>query len=127
MRWVRPFGIIALGLALGAALGLYLGWVAWPTEFSDATPALLADSYKQDYLLMAATAYAADGDLAAARQAVQALGENGQAYLNAYVLDQILGGNRAPEMGQLAQLAHDLGLDSPALQPYLNNPGGTAP
>lgn len=127
MRLGRPLGIIAIGLALGAALGLYLGWVAWPTEFSDATPALLADSYKQDYLRMTATAYAADGDLAAARQAVQALGENGQAYLNAYVLDQILGGNRAPEIGQLAQLAHDLGLDSPALQPYLNNSGGTAP
>jgi hypothetical protein len=127
MRLVRPFAIIALGLALGAALGLYLGWVAWPTEFSDATPALLADSYKQDYLLMVATVYAADQDLAAAQQAVQSLGDNGRAYLNAYVLDQILGGSRAPELRYLAQLARDLGLESPALQPYLINPPESAP
>lgn len=122
MRWVRPLGIVGLGLALGIALGLYLGWVAWPTEFSDATPALLADGYKQDYLLMVATIYAADRDLEAARQAIQPMGDNGQAYLNAYVLDQILAGSRAPEIRHLAQLAHDLGLDSPALQPYLTSP-----
>ena len=125
-RWIRLIGFISLGLLAGVLLGLYLGWIAWPTEFTDANPAVLAEPYKQDYLTMVAAVYAADGDLPAAQQRLAALGKGGQEFLNSFVLDQILQGRRDEELRQLAQLAHDLGLDSPALQPYLNSGGETA-
>jgi len=118
-RWMRTIGWMALGLTAGVLLGLYLGWIAWPTEFSDANPALLAEPYKQDYLRMVATVYAADADLPAAQSRLAALGDDGQEFLNDFVLDQILQGQRDENMRQLARLAHDLGLDSPALQPFL--------
>jgi hypothetical protein len=118
-RWLRITGLVGLGLVAGILLGLYLGWIAWPTEFTDANPAVLAAPYKQEYLLMVATVYAADGDLPAAQQRLIPLGEDGRNFLNAYVLDQILQGERGDDTRRLAQLAHDLGLDSPALQPFL--------
>jgi hypothetical protein len=62
-----------LALAAGIAVGLYLGWVAAPVEYVDAGPDSLHSSFKDDYILMIATAYAGDGDLAAARVALASL------------------------------------------------------
>jgi hypothetical protein len=64
----------ALWLVIGAGLGLYLGWVVAPVEYVDTAPASLQQVYKDDYVLMLATAYAADGDLAAARAGLSSLG-----------------------------------------------------
>jgi hypothetical protein len=63
-----------IALAAGVGAGLYVGWVAAPVEYVDAGPESLHQSYKDDYILMIATAYAGDGDLAAARSALTALG-----------------------------------------------------
>ncbi len=122
-RWLQIGAIVGLGLVVGSLLGLYLGWVAWPTEFTDANPAVLSEAYKQDYVRMIATVYRADSDLAAARQRVRTLGEDGQEFLYSFVLDQILQGEQGSDVRALAQLAHDLGLESPALQPYLTTSG----
>lgn len=62
-----------LALAAGIAVGLYIGWVAAPVEYVDAGPDSLHSSFKDDYILMIATAYAGDGDLPAARAALTAL------------------------------------------------------
>ena len=118
-RWLRIIGLVGMGLAAGILLGLYLGWIAWPTEFTDANPSVLAAPYKQEYLLMVATIYTADGNLPAAQQRLMTLGQDGRTFLNDYVLDQILRGERGDDTRRLAQLAHDCGLDSPALQPFL--------
>jgi hypothetical protein len=63
-----------LWVALGAALGLYIGWVAAPVQYVDTAPSSLQAVYKDDYLLMLATVYAADGDLDAARAGLAPLG-----------------------------------------------------
>jgi hypothetical protein len=64
----------ALWLAAGLALGLYLGWVVAPVEYVDTSPSSLQQVYKDDVVLMLATAYAGDGDLAAARAGLSTLG-----------------------------------------------------
>jgi hypothetical protein len=66
--------LLLFALLAGVGAGLYVGWVAVPVEYVDASPASLHQSFKDDYLLMIAVAYAADGDLPAARSAVAALG-----------------------------------------------------
>ncbi len=113
------FGFLGFGLLLGIGLGLFLGWVAWPTEFTDANPSILAEEYKQEYLLMLATDYALTGDLPIARQKVSSLGDRGEDFLFSYTLDQILQGSNPDEIHLLAQLANDLGRYSPAMDPYL--------
>ena len=118
-RWLLILGFLAIGLIIGIGLGLFLGWVAWPTEFTDANPSTLAEEYKQEYLLMLATDYALTGDLSTARQKVPSLGEGGEDYLFSFTLDQILQGGNPDEIYLLAQLANDLGRYSPAMDPYL--------
>jgi hypothetical protein len=120
-RWLYMFGFIGIGFVLGVGLGLFLGWIAWPTEFTEANPSVLAEEYKQDYLLMVAADYSLTDDLPAARQKVAALGGGGEAFLFSFTLDQILQGNDPTGIGQLAQLANDLDLYSPAMDPYLSS------
>ena len=66
--------LVLAGLAAGAGLGLYIGWVAAPVQYVDTAPNSLQRAFKDDYVLMIATAYAGDGDLAAARAQLAALG-----------------------------------------------------
>lgn len=118
-RWLFILGFLTLGLVVGIGLGLFLGWVAWPTEFTDANPAVLAEEYKQDYVLMIATDYALTNDLDTARQQITTLGSGGEDFLFSLTLDQILQGANPAEIRLLAQLANDLGLYSPAMDPFL--------
>jgi hypothetical protein len=117
---VKSIGIVLLGLLFGAGLGLFLGWVAWPVEFTEADPTILEESYQRDYTVMIASTYALDGDLAAARQRLARLGK---ADSNAWLLDQvvahILENEDETEIRHLVLLARDLGLSSPAMTPYL--------
>ncbi len=61
-------------LTLGVGLGLYGGWVLAPIEYTDTAPSTLQQTYKDDYVLMLATAFSADGDLAAAQAGLANLG-----------------------------------------------------
>ncbi len=120
--------MVILGLAIGAGLGLYLGWVAWPTEFTDANPSVLQESYRQDYVRMIAATYAADGNLDTAQQRLASLGEDGKGTLLSVTIDAILLGENELEIRRLVSLAADLDISSPAMTPYLtDNANGDSP
>lgn len=120
-KWLRAVLWIGLGLAIGVGLGLYLGWVAWPTEFVDADPSILREDYRQDYMLMIAHAYALDGDLAAAQRRLYSLGdEEPDRRLLTMTVDAILSGrDEQTVILPLVSLSRDLGLNSPAMAPYV--------
>ena len=118
-RWLRGIFWLSLGLALGVGLGLFVGWVIEPAEFTNANPSVLQEDYRRDYALMIATAYAADNDLETAARRVDSLGENGRDFLFSLTLSMILAGEKETDIRYLAQLAADLGLSSPAIEPYL--------
>ena len=119
-RWIRILALLAVGMAAGIGLGLYLGWVVWPTEFTDAAPELLQESFRRDYVRMTAAAYGLDGDLVTAQRRIDDLGATGEAFVLSVTLDAILRGEDEAEIRQLARLATDLGLESPALLPYVS-------
>lgn len=121
----RTVGLLVVGLALGIGLGLYVGWVAWPAEFEDANLILLDEQYQDEYVQMVADVYASDQNL---NDALRRLGEFGPSYetavLNSFN-NQLLQENDPLALRRLAQLANDIGLSSPAIQPLLNE--GAAP
>ncbi len=70
-RWILFF----ITLAIGAAAGLYYGWVIKPVQAPATTYSSLRDDYKADFVLMVAEAYRAEGDLNAAADRLALLGE----------------------------------------------------
>lgn len=120
-NWLRAVILIGLGLGVGLAIGLYLGWVAWPTEFVDADPSILHDDFKRDYTLMIAQTYVQDRDLAAAQRRLYSLGgEAPDRWLLTMTVDAILAGrDEETIILPLVALSQDLGLNSPAMAPYV--------
>ncbi len=70
-RWI----LFLITLALGAAAGLYYGWVVNPVEYVNTTPDTLRSDYKTDYVLMVAETYRAEGDLVQAVRRLAMLGD----------------------------------------------------
>jgi hypothetical protein len=66
--------LLLVAFVVGLGAGLYVGWVIAPVEYTDTAPVSLAQTYKDDYVLLIATRYAGDGNLATARAGLQSLG-----------------------------------------------------
>ena len=66
--------LLLAGLAVGVGIGLYIGWVAAPVQYVDTAPDSLQRAFKDDYVLMIASAYAGDGNLQSARTQLAGLG-----------------------------------------------------
>jgi hypothetical protein len=66
-----------VGLVVGLALGLLYAWGISPVEWKDASPALLSEPYRQDWMRMAIDSYAANRDADLALTRYQALGDLG--------------------------------------------------
>ena len=123
--WLRIVVFLGLGLLLGTGVGLYVGWIAWPTEYTEADLTILADEYRYDYTVMVASNYAIDRDLSAAQQRLNALGmPDSNAWLLEVAGQAILQGAAEDDIRHLALLANDLGLQAPALAPYLPGSDG---
>lgn len=60
------FNLLA-GLVLGLALALFYAWVLSPVQYTDTAPDTLRADYKNDYVVMIARGYLADGNLEAAK------------------------------------------------------------
>lgn len=124
--YLRILFLLAVGLVVGAGVGLYAAWFVWPVSFSGSDPSLLQESYQQDYIRMVADAYAVEGDLPVARQRLARFGADGGQVLLDVVLDMILRGDGAERIRPLAQLAADLDIESPALTRFLTPDTGAS-
>jgi hypothetical protein len=71
-RWTK----FLLAVLLGAAAGLFYGWVVNPVEYVDIAPESLRVDYKTDYVLMVAEAYQVDHDLELAVRRLALLGSS---------------------------------------------------
>jgi hypothetical protein len=69
-RWTK----FLIAVILGAAAGLFYGWVVNPVEYADISPQSLRVDYKTDYVLMVAEGYQADHDLGLAVKRLAVLG-----------------------------------------------------
>jgi hypothetical protein len=109
-----------VGIALGFGLALLVGWELLPVQRANSSPAMLRHDYQEEYIRLTAAAYQVDGDLALAQKRLTAL----QSYAFTTPLVDVT--ERWIQQGKpdatlipLAQLAHDLGVSTPAMQPYL--------
>jgi hypothetical protein len=112
--------LVILGLTAGAVVGLLLGWVVWPVQYTDTAIADLAPEHKDEYILLVAAAYANDGDLQKAQARLARLEvPNINQSLSALIDRYILEGRDEAEIRALVALANAQGVVSPNMVAYL--------
>lgn len=117
-RWLIPL----IACLLGAAAGIFYGWVINPVKFVDTTPASLRADYRTDYVLMVAEAYHANPDEALARQRLAILGTESAASISlAAVQEAQRAGYPADDIALLQELTRVLQAAAPITPPV----GGT--
>jgi len=110
---------LLIGLVLGAGLGLYLGWVQFPVEFVNSPATSLSDRFKDEYTVMIATGYAADGDLAGAVERLRLLDvENIPEHVQKTTERYISNSRNIDDIRFLVMLAEGLDRLTPIMEPY---------
>ena len=108
-----------VGIAAGIGLAMLIGWVLFPLDRQEITPASMRTDYQAEYVRLVAVAYQAEGDLAAAESRLRTLGTDPYgAPLVSLTERWIQEGRSADLVTPLALLAQALEVDSPAMAPY---------
>ena len=102
------------GVVLGIILGILFTWVISPVEYVDTAPESLTNEFKDQYRVLIASAYVANGDLVRAKARLELLGEADTYLVVAEQAQQMLAeGGSVEEAQALGRLALALGQEIP--------------
>ncbi|HUV92999.1 MAG TPA: hypothetical protein VMV80_07930 [Anaerolineales bacterium] len=102
------------GVVLGIILGILFAWVISPVEYVDTAPESLKDEFKDQYRVLIASAYVANGDLVRAKARLGLLDEADIYLVVAEQAQQMLAeGGSVEEAQALGRLALSLGQEIP--------------
>jgi hypothetical protein len=102
------------GVVLGIILGILFAWVISPIKYVDTAPESLKDEFKDQYRVLIASAYVANGDLVRAKARLALLDEVDIYLVVAEQAQQILAeGGSVEEAQALGRLALALGQEIP--------------
>jgi hypothetical protein len=112
-RWTK----FMIAVILGAAVGLFYGWVVNPVEYVDIAPQSLRTDYKTDYILMVAEAYQVDHDQGLAVTRLAQLGNSAPTDMVTNAVYYAQQHNFAPQdIAILQSLGQDLATWNPNLE-----------
>ncbi len=119
-KWVTR---ITFGVALGLALGFAVGWWLWPVQYTNTAPDVLRRDYRDDYIVMVATAYEIDnGDVEQAQRRLEALDSENPAVPVIELAERLVEtGGSVEDITRLARLAGAFDSLTPTLAPYLED------
>ena len=100
-------------------IGLAYAWLIEPVTFSESSPAQVMKSYREAWLIMAAEAYAQDGDWERTQARVNALRDANLPQTLADLFERYQANGPNPTARALARLADRLNVRTPAMQVYL--------
>jgi len=124
--WVGQPVVLAASLALGVVLGLVYAWLIAPVHYVDTAPDRLRTDLKEEYIVLASEAFAADGDWPALEQRLGALHEPDWAgSVRTLAGKAIAEGRPVGVVRSLAVVAQRLGLEDPAFAPFAPLPSPT--
>jgi len=102
------------GVVLGIILGILFAWVISPVKYVDTAPESLKDEFKDQYRVLIASAYVANGDLVRAKARLALLDEVDIYLVVAEQAQQMLAeGGSVEEAQALGRLALALGQEIP--------------
>jgi hypothetical protein len=123
----RFFLSLLFGVVVGVGAGLFIGWNQ-PVQLLNSPANLLAQRYKDDYVVMVAAGYLADGDLGGALERLRLLGvTNIPVYVQEVAERYISNSQIVDDIRYLVALSEGVGRLTPIMEPYrqLSPPGQT--
>jgi hypothetical protein len=111
--------LVGIALVAGAALGLAYAWLIAPVTFVESSPAQVMKPYREAWLIMAAEAYAQDGDWERTQARVNALRDGNLPQTLTDLFERYQANEPNPTARALARLADRLNVRTPAMQVYL--------
>jgi hypothetical protein len=116
--WAMWTAVVA---AAGLLLGFAIGWWIWPVQYTNTAPDVLRQDYRDDYVVMVATAHEVEQDLEQARNRLKLLDPEEPAAPVLELAERLVEvGGSAEDITYLARLARALGNLPPTLAPYLD-------
>jgi hypothetical protein len=114
----------SVGIAVGLATGVAIGWWLWPAKYTNTAPSVLRQDYYDDYLMMTAVAYEVEGNLEQAQVRLLSLAPTKPPAAPVIELAERLveTGGESEKITRLARLAQALGTTTRVLAPYLEGP-----
>jgi hypothetical protein len=114
---------LLIGLALGLGAGLYIGWVQAPVEYINSPLSALDQAHTDDFTVMIAYGYAADGDLQGAVDRLRALNvPSVPTYVQTVTERFISQGRNVEDIRRLVTLAEGVGRLTPLMEAYRTLP-----
>lgn len=116
---IRLFISTVIGIMVGVGVGLYVGWVAVPVEYTDSPMSELAPRYKDDYTMMVASAYLVDSSIEGAIARLRLLGvDNVPEYVQTTTERYITNSRDIEDIRKLVTLAEGLGRLTPPMERF---------
>lgn len=115
---IRVFLSTVIGVVLGIAGGLALGW-GFPAEYSSSTLSELSTQHQDNYTLLVASGYVNDGDLRGAFERLQRLGvENVPEYVQDVTERFITNSRPLNEIQLMVALSEGFGRFTPLMESF---------
>jgi hypothetical protein len=111
--------LVVIFFVVGLVVGLAYAWLIEPVSYTESSPAQVMKPYKAAWLLMAAEAYAQDGDWERTQARLNSLRDAQQAQTLSELFDQLQAAGPNAAARALARLADRLNVRTPAMQVYL--------
>ena len=116
--WAMRTAVVA---AVGLMLGFAIGWWIWPVQYTNTAPDVLRQDYRDDYVVMVATAHEVEQDLEQTLNRLKLLDPEEPAAPVLELAERLVeAGGSAEDITYLARLAWALGNLPPTLTPYLD-------
>jgi hypothetical protein len=116
---MRFLASLTFGVLAGVALGLLIGWVIAPTEYVNSPMQALAPRHRDDYTVMIAAGFAADGDVAGVVERLRKLGvDNVPQYVQEVTERYITNSRDLADIRLLVMLAEGLGRLTPLMENF---------
>jgi hypothetical protein len=120
----RFFISLVIGLLIGAAMGLYYGWVLSPVQYVKSSMSDLSRSYKDEYTVMVAQSFRVDGDVNEAIRRLQPLNVGNIPQYVRDVTERYIsesGTGKEADIRTLVVLSRALGYYTPPMQAFAIN------
>jgi hypothetical protein len=118
----RYLGSLLVGVLIGLAVGVFLGWEQFPVEYTNSSMSALAPRHQEEYTVMVAEGYLYDQDINSALTRLQPLGkENIFDYIQD-LTERLISQSKVPFIPPMVALAEAVGRLTPAMEIYRSTP-----